>query len=119
MTTITAEHRESEVTMRKRKFKAETEVENLIQKYDEDIGEKQTELDDLSAVYGEEKDQLLQLEDRYNKLEQEYLNIMEEKRIEKEKREAEERLLLVRRGFVGKGGGGCFQELGRGGRYGG
>ena len=49
----------------------------------------------MSAVYGEEKDQLLQLEDRFNKLETEYLNIMEEKRIEKEKREDEERLLLV------------------------
>ena len=86
--------------MRKRKFKAETEVENLIQKYDEDIGEKQTELDELSAVYTEEKQQLLQLEERFNKLEGEYLQIMEEKRIEKEKREAEERLLLVRVGAM-------------------
>lgn len=95
VTTITAEHRESEVTMRKRKFKAETEVENLIQKYDEDIGEKQTELDELSGVYAEERSQLLQLEDRFNKLEGEYLQIMEERRIEKEKREAEEALRLV------------------------
>ena len=82
--------------MRKRKFKAETEVENLIQKYDEDIGEKQTEFDQLNAVYVEEKSQLGQLEERFAKLEEEYLQIMEEKRIEKEKREEQERILLVR-----------------------
>ncbi|KAE8634139.1 hypothetical protein XENTR_v10002210 [Xenopus tropicalis] len=38
-----SENREIELTMRKKKYKIETEIENWIQKYDTDMGEKQVQ----------------------------------------------------------------------------
>lgn len=84
------EHRESELALRKKKFKIETEVENWIQKYDSEMTEKQDELDELSAHYLEERAQLDALEIRFAKLESEFLAIMEERRIAREKRERDE-----------------------------
>ena len=89
--TITAEHREGENALRKRKYKIETEVENWIQKFDADMSEKQEEYDAVDAVYMEEKRQLNELEERFRKLEEEYNAIMEERRLEAEKKEAAER----------------------------
>ena len=54
----------------------------------------------MNAIYAEEKDALRELEERFAKLEEEYLTIMEEKRIQREQKEAEERLLAVRIGVV-------------------
>ncbi|XP_035691093.1 dynein regulatory complex protein 10-like [Branchiostoma floridae] len=90
---LTAEHRESELALRKRKFKIETEVENWIQKYDADMGDRQTEYEEVDAVYTEEKAQLNELEEKFKTLEAEYTKIMEEKRIAAEKKEQEEREL--------------------------
>eukprot|EP00794_Sanderia_malayensis_P009300 gene9300-10281_t len=86
-------HRESELTLRKRKYKIETEVENWIQKFDNDMGERQDEFDELDSIYTEEKRQLKILEERFETLEGEYKTIMEERRIAREKREAAEREL--------------------------
>lgn len=52
-----------------RKWKIETEVENWIQKYDADMGEKQDEYEEIDAVYTEEKKQLNELEERFKTLE--------------------------------------------------
>ena len=41
-----------------KKFKIETEVENWINKYDQDMGEKQDEYEQIDGVYTEEKKQL-------------------------------------------------------------
>ena len=41
LATITLSHRESELNLRKKKYKLETEVENWIQKYDQDMSERQ------------------------------------------------------------------------------
>lgn len=40
---------EEEANLRKRKFKIESEVENWIHKYDQDMDEKQTELEDITV----------------------------------------------------------------------
>ncbi|XP_041348856.1 dynein regulatory complex protein 10-like [Gigantopelta aegis] len=93
--THTVEHRDSEQELRKKKYKIETEVENWIQKYDQDMGERQDEYEEIDAVYTEEKKQLHELEERFKTLEAEYLQIMEERRAAREKREQAERELAL------------------------
>lgn len=88
---LTLENRESEQELRRKKFKIETEVENWIQKYDQDMGERQNEYEEIDAVYTEEKKQLNELEERFKTLEEEYQQIMEERRLARERREAAER----------------------------
>lgn len=92
----TVAHRESELALRKRKYRIETEVENWIQKYDTDMGERQDEYDALDVIYTEEKKQLSELEERFKTLEKEYLEIVEARRIAKEKAEAAERELNLK-----------------------
>lgn len=53
----------------------------------------QDELEELSVIYAEEKKQLHDLEERFKVLEEEYDQIMEERRIAQEKREEAEREL--------------------------
>ncbi|ORZ38930.1 hypothetical protein BCR44DRAFT_1428087, partial [Catenaria anguillulae PL171] len=73
-------HREEELNLRKRRFKVESEVDAWISKYDQDMEEKQAELDDLSAIYAEEKAQLDDLQSKYDELNKEYQKIMDERR---------------------------------------
>ncbi|MGH0142340.1 UNVERIFIED_CONTAM: hypothetical protein FKN15_039235 [Acipenser sinensis] len=84
-----------EKLMQKRKYKVETEIENWIQKYDADMGEKQVELEQLHAVYTEEQGELKELEEHFAVLDQEYSQIMEERRLAREKKEQEERELVL------------------------
>ena len=56
----------------------------------------QDEFDALDAIYTEEKRQLSELEERFKTLEKEYLEIMEARRIAKEKAEAAERELNLK-----------------------
>jgi hypothetical protein len=44
-------NREEEALARKKKFKIESEVENWISKYDQDMEEKQVEIDDITVNY--------------------------------------------------------------------
>ena len=74
-------NREEEAALRKKKFKIESEVENWIHKYDQDMEEKQTELEDISSVLSEEKAQLDELTLRYNELQKEYDVIMEARKL--------------------------------------
>ncbi|XP_029427713.1 dynein regulatory complex protein 10 [Rhinatrema bivittatum] len=85
------EHREVELSLRKRKYKIETEIENWIQKYDTDMGEKQEELEQLEAVYAEEKAELKEFQEKRELLEQEYLQVKEEREIAQKKKEEAER----------------------------
>ena len=54
---------------KQKKWKIETEVENWIQRYDGDMGEKQDEYEEIDGVYTEEKKQLNELEERFKTLE--------------------------------------------------
>ncbi|KAJ3154004.1 hypothetical protein HDU89_008871 [Geranomyces variabilis] len=89
---------EKEAALRKRKFKIESEVENWIHKYDQDMDEKQTELEDITAIYMEEKAQLDELTARHGDLKKEYEAIMAERKIEEEKRMEREMQLKKRMG---------------------
>lgn len=42
-------HREEEARARKKKFKVESEVENWISKYDQELEEKQLEIDEITV----------------------------------------------------------------------
>ncbi|KAL7834240.1 hypothetical protein SRHO_G00284870 [Serrasalmus rhombeus] len=88
---LITEHKEAELALRKKKYKLETEIENWIQKYDTDMGEKQTELEEMTVIYEEEKAELRELQEHYAVLELEYSQVMEERRIAQEKKEEEER----------------------------
>ncbi|XP_052797931.1 dynein regulatory complex protein 10-like [Mya arenaria] len=92
---LVTEHRENEQELRKKKFKIETEVENWIQRYDADMGERQDEFEEIDEVYTQEKTQLHELEERFKTLEAEYNTIMEERRLARERREAAERELAL------------------------
>ncbi|XP_018417232.1 PREDICTED: IQ domain-containing protein D [Nanorana parkeri] len=91
-----AENREVELSLRKKKYKVETEIENWIQKYDGDMREKQTELEELEAVYEEEKAQLEELKEKLAVLEVEYVQIMEERHQAQLKKEAAEKELAIK-----------------------
>ncbi|KAJ3052199.1 hypothetical protein HK097_006723 [Rhizophlyctis rosea] len=87
----TKRNREEEAQLRKRKFKIEGEVENWIHKYDQDMDEKQTELEDITAIYLEEKAQLDELTARHAELQKEYEKIMEERRVQSEIKKEKEK----------------------------
>ncbi|NXR01063.1 DRC10 protein, partial [Sagittarius serpentarius] len=84
---LVLEHRASELALRKRKCRVETEIVNWIQKYDTDMGEKQAEYEEVHAAYTEEKAQLSLLTEKRAVLLQEYSQIEEERRICQEKKE--------------------------------
>ncbi|KAM4053242.1 dynein regulatory complex protein 10 [Anomaloglossus baeobatrachus] len=87
------ENREVELGLRKKKYKVETEIENWIQKYDGDMGEKQAELEEVEGMYEEEKAQLVELKEKLAVLEVEYVQIVEERRLAQLRREEAEREL--------------------------
>ncbi|XP_012934688.1 dynein regulatory complex protein 10 [Aplysia californica] len=89
------EHREKEAELRAKKYKVENEVDNWIQKYDQDMGERQDEYEEIDLVYTEEKKQLFELEERFATLEKEYTAIMEERRVARDKRERAQRELAL------------------------
>ncbi|KAI8898298.1 hypothetical protein BC833DRAFT_442342 [Globomyces pollinis-pini] len=91
--TQTTNHREEEAMARKKKFKIECEVENWIHKYDQDLDEKQLEIDDITTLFLEEKSHLDELQNQYADLQKEYEAILEHrKKVEEEKKKKEEAL---------------------------
>ena len=55
----------------------------------------QDEYEEIDLVYTEEKKQLFELEERFATLEKEYLAIMEERRVARDKRERAQRELAM------------------------
>lgn len=66
------EHREQEILLRKEKLKHETNLEGIMSRYDDDMIKKQTEYDEIEAMYEEELKQLNELEEKFKPLEEEY-----------------------------------------------
>jgi IQ domain-containing protein D len=83
---LQARNRESELHLRKRRFKLETEVENWISKYDQEMSEKQDELEVIREIYQDEKRQLAELEERFAKLKTQYDAVMEQRKRDEEER---------------------------------
>ncbi|KAF5399976.1 hypothetical protein PHET_06214 [Paragonimus heterotremus] len=83
-------NRAEELSQRATIFKVETELESMINKYDQEMTALQTEYDTLDEEYTREKKELNELEERFLTLEEEYLEILEERRLQEEKRRREE-----------------------------
>lgn len=90
------QHRDNEQKIRKKKSKIEQECENWIAKYDVEMAEKQDEYEEIDAVYTEEKKRLNELEEKFAVLSEEYNKIIEERRLVREKKEAEEAEFIAR-----------------------
>ncbi|XP_004635997.2 IQ domain-containing protein D isoform X2 [Octodon degus] len=91
---LVSENHEVEQALRKKKYKVETEVENWIQKYDTEMGEKQEEFEDLQVMHREEKQQLEELKQRHQVLAEEFSQIQAERAISSKKRLEAEREML-------------------------
>lgn len=91
--TLVLEHREQEQQLRREKWKHETNVEGLLNKYDDDMTRKQNEYDEIFDLYEEEKKQLYELEEKFKPLEEEYKKIMEERRMVEAMRRIQEEAL--------------------------
>ncbi|XP_005141737.2 dynein regulatory complex protein 10 [Melopsittacus undulatus] len=87
LTALVAEHRVSELALRKRKCRLEMEIWNWVQKYDTDMAEKQAEYEEIDAAYAEEKAQLSLLTEKHALLLPEYTQIEEERKMLQEKEE--------------------------------
>ena len=79
------ENHDTEEKERKKKVKNESEVDNWITKYDQDMLEKDTEITERRAIYEEEKKELARLEDYFNKL-----MVERETQLAEERKKAEE-----------------------------
>ncbi|TRZ02080.1 hypothetical protein DNTS_016497 [Danionella cerebrum] len=92
---LIAANREAEVELRKKKYKEETEIENVIQKYDVEMGEKQTELEEMIKMHETDQTELRELEELYDVLDVEYSQIMEERQKAQELKELQEKELEI------------------------
>ncbi|KAK7164304.1 hypothetical protein R3I94_002879 [Phoxinus phoxinus] len=88
---VISANRESELELRKKKYKEETEIENLIQKYDAEMGEKQTELEDITRMHDKDETELTGLEELFAVMNLEYSQIMKERQEAQEKRKQQEK----------------------------
>ncbi|XP_077016020.1 dynein regulatory complex protein 10 isoform X1 [Tamandua tetradactyla] len=93
---LVTENRELEYALRKKKYKVETEIENWIQKYDTEMGEKQAEYEELESIHKEEKVQLEELRQRHDMLVEEFSQIRAEREVNCQKRmEAEQEMVMM------------------------
>ena len=82
----TKEQTTLEEQLRKKKTKLETEVTNMIAKYDVDVTGKQTEIDELNVVYNEELKKLKELTAFFDKVDADKANEdAEEAKLEEER----------------------------------
>eukprot|EP00800_Vazella_pourtalesii_P017378 TRINITY_DN527_c0_g1_i1.p1 TRINITY_DN527_c0_g1~~TRINITY_DN527_c0_g1_i1.p1 ORF type:complete len:151 (+),score=60.67 TRINITY_DN527_c0_g1_i1:455-907(+) len=88
-------NRQSEAVLRERKDRIEQEVENWIQRYDSDLGEKQDRIDDLTEQLGQRTTDLEELDEKLFLLEKEYIVVVEERQKEREKKEEKDRVLKL------------------------
>lgn len=70
-----------EQALRKKTNKHVQEVVGCVEKYDTDMGERETRAVDLEELFGKEKIKLKELEEHFNKVDAENSRISEEKRI--------------------------------------
>ncbi|CAF3787429.1 unnamed protein product [Rotaria magnacalcarata] len=89
-------NKKTESDLRKEKWRQETGLETWLTKYDNEMRQKQDEYDEIETAYTEEKRLLIELEERFEKLKEEYDKIMAE-RDDEEKRLAMEKALRERR----------------------
>ncbi|KAG4105091.1 hypothetical protein H8356DRAFT_926048 [Neocallimastix lanati (nom. inval.)] len=88
---------EEELFLRKKTYKVESEVENWIHKYDQEVGERQNELEDLMKRFDEGHKTLSIQKDRYEEVSEEFEKIMIRTEEEKKEKERLERIEFLTR----------------------
>ncbi|XP_074037891.1 uncharacterized protein isoform X2 [Leptinotarsa decemlineata] len=83
--TLLADHLDVEKAARSKRFKTETQLQNWLASYDQDIGERQTQYEVLKKEYDEKKKEMDKFEELIDEQEEEYIRLMEEKRLEEER----------------------------------
>ncbi|CAH1116928.1 unnamed protein product [Phaedon cochleariae] len=83
--TLLDDHLNQEKISRSKRFKAETQLQNWLTKFDQDIGDKQGQYEKLKQEYDEKKAETEKLEELLEEQEDEYISLMEEKRMEEER----------------------------------
>ncbi|XP_046679841.1 dynein regulatory complex protein 10 isoform X1 [Homalodisca vitripennis] len=73
------EHIHSERDLRAKRYKVESQLVAVLQKYDADIGERHAQLEEMTASYEEEKEQMALLQQQFDEQETEYVSLMLEK----------------------------------------
>merc|ERR1712146_840993 len=86
-------NKEIETKLRQRKRRIEAQVEDIIFQYDQDMGHKQLDLDQLNTQHNAELEQMKALQAKFDELEVEYNIIMADRKREREaKQKAEEEM---------------------------
>ena len=75
---LVEKNKAAEEERRRNRARIESEVVNWLNRYDDEMGEKQNELEDLQAVYAKEQGRLGNLQNRYAVLKREYDAILDE-----------------------------------------
>ncbi|ORX45144.1 hypothetical protein BCR36DRAFT_414607 [Piromyces finnis] len=82
-------NKEEENNFLKKKFRIESEIENWIHKYDDEVSRKEEEIESLTKKYDEQHTALVELKEKYFNLKEEFRKekeIRELKRIQEEER---------------------------------
>jgi len=85
------EHQEYEEKLRRKKSNIEKQIEEWVNKYDKEVGEFQQEIDHYNEELDDRRKKHKDLFEKFETLEVSYKAIMEERRIQNEKEEAERR----------------------------
>ncbi|XP_046390510.1 dynein regulatory complex protein 10 [Ischnura elegans] len=91
-----SDHLEQEKELRIKRCKIESQLQDCLETYDNDMGVRQAELEEIMAAYNDEEKLLASLLERFNEQEREYIILMEEKAYE-EHLELERRIEDLRR----------------------
>eukprot|EP01112_Ceratiomyxa_fruticulosa_P006887 TRINITY_DN1780_c0_g3_i6.p1 TRINITY_DN1780_c0_g3~~TRINITY_DN1780_c0_g3_i6.p1 ORF type:complete len:444 (+),score=123.29 TRINITY_DN1780_c0_g3_i6:93-1424(+) len=83
------QNKKKEYLLRKKKFAVERELENWVAKYDQDMEEKEAEIDGLATEYTKEQQQLAEMEKYLGELEQEYEKLLSEEKKEEASKQRE------------------------------
>lgn len=95
------EHMREEKALRTKRYKIETILVNWLNKYDQEIGDLYKDFEEIEEGFNGEKEILDELQERFDKQEEEYIILMEEKAME-EQREFDEKFAEITRWHAAK-----------------
>lgn len=75
---VTLDHREHEALLRKRKRKVAREVENLVDRYDEEMTCRESKITELNQLYKREQEKFAELKEYFLKIDEEQERIAQE-----------------------------------------
>jgi len=91
------QNKEEENAHLKKKFRIESEIENWIHKYDDEVSRKQEEFDMLTRKYNDQHKELIELQERYEKLKEEYKQEKEERELLRKAEEVNKKRIIKKK----------------------